>query len=277
MPDGENNQTPPDADTWYKGVDAETVGLWENKGWDKTKPETVALAATKAYGEVQKMIGMKADHDFIPVPKDMTKGDMNPVWEKLGRPKAATEYDFKDVKFKDGTELDEDFTTFLRERAFKSNLPKDAAADMARGLVEYLGNQDAKAESEKAAGIMEQKAALAKNWGTTPDKMDNSPQMLVAKLAAQRLGVDPETVNALESAVGYAKVMEMFRSIGTKIGEDKFITGAGPGSNNGAMSREGAVARKAELYKDPAWVSKFLAGSNEHVREMANLDRLITG
>jgi len=34
--------------------------------------------------------------------------------------------------------------------------------------------------------------------------------------AAAALGVPPETVSALESVIGYDKVMEMFRMIGTK-------------------------------------------------------------
>lgn len=67
--------------TWYQtaGVDAETVGHWQNKGWDVTDPTKTVLAATKAHREAERLIGMRADHDMLPIPRDLTKGDMNPV------------------------------------------------------------------------------------------------------------------------------------------------------------------------------------------------------
>src|SRR5690242_11512651 len=63
---------------WYTplNVDAETIGHWQNKGWDVTKPENVALAATKQARELERMVGMRADHDLLPIPKDLAKGDL---------------------------------------------------------------------------------------------------------------------------------------------------------------------------------------------------------
>lgn len=265
---------------WYEPlkVDAETIGHWQNKGWDVTKPENVALAATKQARELERMVGMRADHDLLPIPKDITKGDLTPVYERLGKPKTEPEYgNFEDVKFKDGSALDEPFVKFMRDRAFKANLTKSAATDMVKGVIEYMDNQDAAELAEKTAAVNDEKVKLAKEWGTTVERLQNSPHMLAAKLAANALGLDPETVSALESQVGYSKVMNMLRNISTKIGEDKFITGDGKGVGmGGLMTREQAADRKRELGADTTWVKKFLDGDAAARREMAALDQILS-
>ena len=68
--------------------------------------------------------------------------------------------------------------------------------------------------------ISSSKAAAAKTEPAEP-----TVEEIIAQQAAKALGATPEQVAALESVVGYDKVMEMFRSIGSKIGEDKLFTG----------------------------------------------------
>ena len=91
------------------------------------------------------------------------------------------------------------------------------------------------------------------------------------------LGLDADTISKLESVVGYEKVMEAFRLIGSKIGEDRFITNEQKGGAQGVMTRDQALARKNDLKNDKAFVDKFLAGDAGSIREMAALDRLLTG
>src|SRR5205807_108285 len=160
------------------------------------------------------------------------------VWQRLGKPAEAKGYDFTDVKFSDGTPLEEDFVNAVREAAFKLHLPKDAATSITRAFAKYLDDAEVAEKAEKTAKLAEQKAALKKNWGA-----NEAANMFVAQRAAAALGIAPETVSALEGVIGYDKIMEMFRSIGAKIGEDKFITGQQQAAG-GAMTREQAIARK---------------------------------
>lgn len=266
---------------WYtgvEGVDQEMVGHWQNKGWDTTNPANLAVAASKSQREAERLIGARVDHDLVAVPKDPTKGDWNGVWAKLGKPATAAEYDFAGVTKKDGTALDEAFVTTVREAAFKANLPKGAVPDFAKAVVAHYDAIDARVEAETSAKVTEERAALAKNWGTTPELLKQSPHMTAAQAAVRALGVDPETINALEKGIGYGKVMEMFRNIASKIGEDKFITGNGNGQGNGGvLTVDQAVSRKAELMRDPVWGSKFLNNDQEAKREMNALDVIITG
>ncbi len=102
--------------------------------------------------------------------------------------------------------------------------------------------------------------------------------MFVARQAAQALGIDPATVQTLENAIGYDKVMEMFRNVGARIGEDKYVQGGGSnGQGGGAMTQGQAMARKTELMADKGWVSKYLAGDAAAQREMTALNTMIIG
>lgn len=268
------------ATPWYQGVegvDDAMVGHIQTKGWDKIGAPAAAAQAIKAHREAEKMIGMRADHDPLMIPRDQAKGDMSPVWTKLGKPAEAKDYDLSGVTFKDGTQLEDGFVTTMRDSLFKANVPKQYAAEIVKGVVGYLDAADATEAAETAAKATTERQQLATNWGTTPEALATSPHMQIAQKAAAALGVDPAAIKALEGQVGYAKVMDMFRNIGSKIGEDKFHTGDGRGVDNGGMmTLEQAEARKVELKNDKGWVTKFLAGDVTARREMAALDTIIS-
>ena len=185
-------------------------------------------------------------------------------WNRLGAPLDPKDYDLsatgENVKLADA----------LRGVATAVHLPKDTAAAVAAAVTKHLTAVKEEAAAETAATMVEQKKDLQKNWGKNFDL-----NMQIAKLAVGRLGVKPEAVEALEKVTGYAFVMDLFRTIGEKIGEDKFFRG--PGGTPGVMTREQALEKKAELKADTAWVGRFIAGGSAEKREMAALDTLITG
>lgn len=281
MAEGENAGGNTGAATpWYQGVegvDDAMVGHFQTKGWDKLTPAAAAVQATKSQREAEKLIGMRADHDFIPVPRDPAKGDMGAVYARLGRPAEAKDYDLKDVTMKDGTALDEALATGLRDGLFKAGVAKNNAPEVVKAVVNYLDTKAATTKAEDGAKLVTERQALATNWGVSPEGLQGSVHMQIAQKAAAALGVAPEAIKALEGQVGYAKVMDMFRNIGTKIGEDKFHTGDGKGIDNGGMMTfEQAQSRKLELKGDKAWVTKYLSGDVTAKREMAALDTIIT-
>ena len=259
---------------WYDGmagVDSEMIGHWTNKGWHTKPAAEVALEASKAWKAAERLVGVPAN-EIVRLPKDPAAPEWDGVYQRLGRPAKAEEYDFSAVKFQDGSALDDAFVGLVRDAAFKNGLSKEKAADLAASIVKFTEGADAKDAAETAAALAQEKALLDKNWG-----FNKEANKLVAQNAVRALGLDPETVNALEKVVGYSKVMEMFRNIGSKIGEDKFISNEKQGNGApGVMSRDQAVARKSELKADKAWVGKFLAGDTEAKREMAALDMLIS-
>ena len=259
---------------WYQGVagvDQEMIGHWTNKGWQNKTASEVAVEATKAYKEAEHFVGVPAEQ-IVRLPKDASdeKG-WDGVWKRLGKPTDAKEYDFSAIKMSDGTALDENFANAAREWAFKNNLPKTTAAALTQEFAKFMDGAKIAERTEQQAKLVEEQTALAKNWGANAEA-----NKFIAQRAAATLGVKPEEVAAAEKMIGYSRVMEMFRNIGTKIGEAKFITGSGTGDST-VMTKDSAVARKADLMQDKIWVAKYLQKDAAAVREMTALNTLIVG
>jgi len=259
---------------WYQGVagvDETVVGHWKAKGWDTKQPAEVAVEATRAWKEAEKFVGAPAAQ-LLRVPKDAAdEAGWNAVWQRLGKPADAKQYDFSDIKFTDGTAIDDTFAESMRAAAFRLHLPKDTASALVREVTKYMDSADTAEIAERTAKLTEQKAALKKNWG--PNEAAN---LFIAQRAAAALGVPPETVSALEGVIGYDKVMEMFRMIGSKIGEDKFVSSTGRPSG-GVMTREEAIAKKQDLMTNAEWRKSYLAGDKAKFREMQALEIIISG
>lgn len=260
------------AKPWYDGVDAETIGHWDNKGWKKDDAKEIALAATKQAREAEKHFGVPADQ-LLKMPKaDAKPEDIKAFWGKLGAPGDAKEYDFSTVKL-NGAALPESIDAALRASLAQAFVPKDKATGIAAGVAKALESAKTSEDTLHAGKIAEEKALLEKNWGTGAKFEANR---IMAEEGARRLGIAPDAVKALEGTIGYAGVMEAMRKIGTATSEDTFIE---RGATGGGIphTREGAVSRKAELMADTAWAGRYLKGGVAEAREMNALNQMIDG
>lgn len=254
---------------WHQGVEAEVLGHWQNKNYDLSDPAKIAVAATKAAIEAQKFVGVPPQQ-LVRLPADAKdEAGWKSVYNRLGVPADAKDYDLTGVKWADGTDLQDGFTATMRDAMLSARVPKDRAADVVKSVVKWFGDTKAAETAEQTAKIAEEKATLQKNWGTNFEF-----NKLKAMEGARRLGITPEAVAALESVKGYSAVMEAMRKIGVGTSEDTFVEGKVGGQ---IMTREGATARKAELMADDAWQKRFLDGGVAERREMSALNQLITG
>lgn len=256
---------------WYEGAAAEDVGYFQNRGWDKLDAKGAALEAAKAHRNAEKMLGHPADK-MVRLPADANDAEgWRQVRLKLGAPQDAKGYDFTAIKHADGSPLEEAFANTMKERALRLGLKPSDALEFVSDLVK-MGDESEGAEATEVAGkLAAEKTKLAENWGSK-----YAANEFVAKQTAAALGVTPEQVSALEKMVGYAAAMEMFRNIGTKIGEDKFVLSPGGGANQ-IMTKEQAVDRKDSLMKDTVWVSKYNSGDTAAFNEMLALNKMIVG
>ena len=98
------------------------------------------------------------------------------------------------------------------------------------------------------------------------------------KALMEAAGMKPEEITAatatIEASIGYAKTMELFRQVGVKTGEARFLTNDNP-ANHGLMTKDAAAARLGELKSDTAFVSRYLAGDAAARREMDGLHAVI--
>lgn len=268
-PNPNPNPNPPPA-AWHAGADAETLGFWQNKGLDLSDPLKFATGLTTQYRNAESLIGAPPDR-VLKMPKpDAPEAEVKAFWQRLGAPADAKEYDFAAIKHADGNPIAQPLADAIRSVAATAHLPKDAATAVATAIAKHLDNAKAEADAGAAAKLTEEKAALAKNWGTNADI-----NKLTAMQGAKRLGVTPEDIAALEKVVGYSRVMEMFRKVGAGTNEDTFVESRADAK--GALTREAAIARKTELSNDESWRKRFLAGDVGAVTEMRNLDYMIAG
>lgn len=272
MPEGEQQQqqqqTPPAP--WYADkLDAESVGYLQNRGLADKPADVVALETIRAHREAEKLIGVPAN-ELVRLPKQPNdEAGWKAVYQRLGAPADAKDYDFANVKVGEKP-LEQAQIDFLRASAATLHLSKDGAVQFAQAWAKQQNDVAAAAATERAFKLTEEKAALLKNWGANHDAFK-----VIAADAAKTLGVDPETVAALEGVLGYSKIMDMFLKIGQKTGESKFVHNPSDPTRN--LTREGAQARKSELMADAAWVKRYMEGGVAEGREMTQLNTLIVG
>lgn len=257
------------AKPWYDGkADAETIGYWQNKAWKADDPVTIALEATKAAREAQKFVGAPPEL-LIRLPKDAKdEAGWNAVHQRLGKPTDPKGYDFSDVKFADGSAIKDSLADTIRKTAFENHLSKDAAAAFARGLVKHMDAEDlAEATDAKTkwdAGV----ERIKQSWGA-----NFNANQLQAMEGARKLGITQELYDTMAKAAGPDVVAELFRKIGAGISEDKLVEG----NRNTPSTVEAAKARKAELMTDKEWMARYRKSDTAAVREMRNLNQIITG
>ncbi len=256
---------------WYSGkiTDAADIGYLQNKGWHDKPANDVALEMYKSYRGLEKLHGVPHER-IVAWPKDAgDEAGWNTVREKLGVPKEASAYDFKDIKFPDNSDLDENFTNMLRQTAFKHHLSVDAAKGVAAEMVKFMGDAEKAASDQAAASKAAAIADLKKNWGANYDA-----NLFIAKQAAKKFGVTDDEINNFENI--NPRSLEVWRKIGQAMGEDRYITSETGRNPGGVMTREQAVQRWNMLKTDQAWMSKYNSGDVSARQEFEALARLMT-
>lgn len=272
--------TPPAAEqAYWSGFDDETKGYLQNKGLT-TKPIGEALVAvSKFHREAEKMIGAPAN-EMVRLPKDANSPDWKQVWNRLGVPNDPKDYDLSTLKRAGDKPVDEALADTLRKAFVAGNVTKDKAIQTAQEFAKYLDGIESARIADQTAKLDEEKKLLKDNWGAHAPANTVIAQGAASTLF-QALGMQPDAVKAalenMGNAIGYSKVMDLFRLIGTKIGEDRFVLSAGGNSTSGVMTKEQAIAEKASLKNDEAWVKRYLKGGQEELRKMGALDRIISG
>lgn len=254
---------------WYETLDTDTKGYLQNKGLDKKTALEAVAEVSKFHREAEKFVGAPAN-ELLRLPKDPNAPEWKNVHERLGKPADPKDYDFSSVKRAGDKAIEDALADTFRKASFDGNVSKEGALRVASEVVKHMDGVEAARNLEAEEKLANEKRSLEANWGT-----NHAANMVVARGAVATLGVDPEAIMALEKVIGYSKVMEMFRNIGVKIGEDRFVNTQGGGGN--IMTRDAAAAEKKSLMSDQAWVTRYLNGGVPEKKQMNALDHIIVG
>lgn len=257
-PDSAAPAAPAAFDWAAHGLDQETLGFVQNKGF---KGPSDVLAA---YRNLEKLMGAGPDK-LLKLPADDKPESWAQVWEKLGRPADPSKYE---ISMPDNFE-DHGLGDFLRSTFHELGISGKQAQVFSQKLNEHLKGNLEKAAAEFQQQIAAQEVALKQEWGNQFDR-----NVRVAKQAAQAFGVKPEVIDTLEEAMGFDGVMKFFHAIGSKMGEAQYVD-SGQGNTGGfGMSKEAALSEINRLRSDVAFAQKLSSGDAEAKRKWDNLHQI---
>ena len=236
---------------WYDGlnIEEENIGMIQTKGWQD------ANSIIKSYRELEKFSG-RDKNDFIEIPKG-EDADWSSVYERLGRPNKAEDYELQDT----------DFAKAAKEILFKEGITNKQAKALESWLDEYVKGQQ-QAEEEKRSADMDARnkasvEALKKAWGSEFDK-----NMALSKNVAQDLNITDEELDQVESVLGAERFAKMLLGLSKPSDSNQPLTGYKTG---GQETKEMAKLRIEELKSDAEFMKRFSAGDEKAVQELLRL------
>lgn len=247
--------TPP---SWTTGFTDELKGYVEAKGFKD------AQSVVESYRNFEKIKGVPQER-LLTLPEKDEDPSWNDVWKRLGRPDQPKDYQLE-VPKEFG---DEGFAEWAKDAFHKLNIPRKQAEALVKKWNEYTGNQIKQMQLESSNKLNTEHEALKKEWGQAYEQ-----NVEMGKRAAKAFGFDESTIDALESAMGFAGVMKFMHNLQTKIGEDNFVGSSQPSSPMGKMSPEQARNRIAMLKSDPDFVKRYIAGETAPRTEMQMLHEM---
>lgn len=244
---------------WLTGVPEATKAYVTSKGFKDVN------SVITSYQNFEKLQGVPAENVLkLPTKPDDTEG-WNAVYNKLGRPAKAEEYQLP-IPEKGG---DPEFAKWASETFHEVGVSKSQA----QKIVEKWNGQMGKLlqmqqEAAKTKGQAEE-TALKTEWGGAFQQ-----NVGVAQNAAAVFGLNDQQINAIEQALGFAATMKLFHTLGTRVGEDKFVTGGGGRNFSSVMTPDQAKAEISRLKGDTDFVTRYLRNEPEQKERMAQLHKM---
>lgn len=261
----------PAAPAWYapEGLDQNTVSqlgeLVKTKGW---KGPADALLS---YQNLEKVFGAdKAGRTILAPKSDDDAEGWNAVYNRLGRPESADKYELPVPEGDDGS-FAQSVAPVLHELGLTSR--------QAKGLAEWWNQASAsriEMESESFAAQSEAEyKALQSEWGAAASQNEELAKRAVVKFAKEA-GIDDQSFENMERAIGTAKLMKLFHAIGSQFAEGTFISSDTP--TGGAMTPQAAKNKIAGMFTDQEFMNRYM-NQDERVRagaidEMMKLQRM---
>lgn len=242
---------------WFGGFAEDLKGYVQNKGFK----DPAALA--DSYRNLEKLVGVR--EKLLQVPDDLSSKDMDAVWNRLGRPDAPDKYSFKNQ--------DESFDKWSKETFHKAGLTANQAKAVAESWDAFVKQSDSEFQAKLTAENEKKTAELKTEWGNAFQQNVN-----LAKNAAKTFGLDDAMIDKMEAAIGFAPVMKMLQTIGSKLGEANYVSQSGTnGAFGGVLTPAQAQAKINELISDKDWSAKYLNGGVQQKEEMERLSKMAVG
>lgn len=246
--------------SWLAGAPEDITAFVQNKGWKD--PAT----AIESYRQLEKHMGTPADKLLrLPDFDKAEKASLDDFYGKLGRPGTPDKYELKLPE--NANDVQKSSLDFLKGQFHEAGLSQRQAAKVAEALWQNESRLKESVNALRQSKFAEAEAALKAEWGAAYEK-----NQVVAKNAAEALGLDEADVGVLKSILG-PKAVQFLHNVGARMGEDQFV---GEGSNGfGTMSPAQAREEIRRLQGDSEFTAKYLAGNVEARARMDQLHRYL--
>lgn len=239
---------------WLPDAAPELVGYVKNKGW--TDPKQVL----EGYQNLEKLRGVPAERLLTLPAADADEAAKGAFYEKLGRPKDVSGYEFK------LGEQDNAFDAGLKESFFKHGI----TAEQAKGVIaDYAAIADAQTKAQQQAAAEKTNAEhleLMREWGAAANQ-----NLGLAGKGKELLGWSDEMVDAIGATVGHKATLKMLADIAARAGEAPLVTDGGAQGYGNVMTPAQAKAKLAELQADPGFREKIFKGDAGALAERRRL------
>ena len=252
---GSSTATPPASSDWTSAMPEDMRGYIQNKGFKD--PNSLA----DSYRNFEKLMGVPQDR-VLKLPEKEDAPEWSQVYDRLGRPKDAKEYE---IKSPDGAPPE--FSQWAKGTFHELGLSKAQGEKLSAKWNDYMGAEAQKGAQASQAESAQAVSKLKQEWGAAYDQNLN-----LVDHAALRLSLDAPKLAALRAALGPVEAMKFIHGIATKLGgEPEFVRGGSGQGFGSAMTPEAAKNRIRSLQSDPAFVSRHNAGGSTEREEMTRL------
>lgn len=243
---------------WTAALPEEVKGYVQNKGF-RTPADVV-----ESYKNIEKLMGAPRER-LLTLPEKPDAPEWGAVYDRLGRPKEAKEYN---LPLPEGA--DPKFAEAAKAKFHELGLGRTQAEKLAAWWNEHNASVTKEMGLAEQAKEVEAKQTLQREWGGDFEKNLDAMERVAAALELK-----DEHLKGLRSALGPLEATKLLYSIGAKSGigkEDTFVSGDGKsGASGGRMTREAALAQIQALGQDAGFVQRYMVGGAE---EKAKMDQL---
>jgi hypothetical protein len=249
-------------EAWFAGLDGDTQGWLENKGWTADGGLTQMV---RAHRGLESMIG----RDKVVWPKDaQDKTAWAEIHRRMGVPSTWEDYGLVPLgpDGKPDAAADRSYADGMAQVLHKLGIGKETATALAgehAKLQAVLTAADNDAFQRTSAQDFDN---LRREWGGEADH-----RLAAAQRASRAFGLEPATMGNIARAIGTRAMLTLLAEIGTAFSEDRG-SGTGGFGAGGWLTPEAANARLVELRGDKDWTRRYFAGDKSAIAEY---DRLI--
>lgn len=239
-PPGAATTPPGDTNTpWYQKAGV----AQEHHEWLGSKQFADPSVMIASYRSLETTIGR--NRLAVPNGKDDAEA-YNAIYKTLGRPEKPEEY-----KLPEKSQISGDEWKMFAPIMHKHGASPEFVNELLTAYEGRAGDLAKAQETERAAEETRQITKLETEWGS-----NNAHNQDIAARAFRALGIDEETSEKIEGAIGYYATMKLFHSIGAGMGEARLLQDGNKG-NTESGGLAAAEQKLATMTKDPEFMARY--------------------